>query len=51
MSINQPTSEWTEVFRSLDLPRYGITFGALLTALAALMLTPERCVEVMTPLI
>lgn len=51
MSINQPTREWSEVFRGLDIPRYELNFAALLTALAALLLTPERCVSVMTPIV
>jgi hypothetical protein len=51
MSINQPTREWSQVFRSLDIPRYELNFAALLTALAALMLTPEYCTSVMTPIV
>ena len=51
MSINQPVREWSEVFRGLDIPRYEQTFAALLTALASLLLTRERCIEVMTILV
>ena len=51
MSINKPTREWTEVFRGLDLPRYELTFAALLSALGALLLTPEQCNYYLVPYI
>ena len=51
MSINKPTREWTEVFRGLDIPKYDLTFAALLSALGALLLTPEQCNEYLAPFI
>jgi hypothetical protein len=44
MYARQPVAEWQATLASLDLPRYEVTFSAIITTLATLLL-PTGLVE------